>query len=139
MAFRDSLIRLSQHLGVRTNNLERRAEERRPIEGTLTALYRDTSGETRRATIESVDVSGHGMAFRSEVEFAVGESLLITDGDDIVEAVIRHERKARSGVVYGVEVTRAAELPARLMREIEESFVRLSEEMDLQEMGGDGA
>ena len=99
----------------------------------MTALYRNEAGETKPAPIEPVDISGHGLAFRAAVEFRIGEAVLITDGEDVIEAVVRNTRKSRAGVVYGVEMTQSAELPARFVRQVEESFLRLSEEMSLDE------
>ena len=82
--------------------------------------------------IELVDVSDKGLGFRCDGDFEVGETLLVTDGVDVAEVAVRNTRKSKKGPVFGVELKRSAELPIQFVREAQETYLRLAEQMDLE-------
>ena len=130
-----SLRALASHVGVFSPSTEKRQAPRRAVQGELTALFVGPRGHIRNSRISVVNISDNGLAFRADWEFAVGQSLLISDGVIVLEVVIQHRRPARKGLIYGVEASLAAPLPARFARRVPESFLRLSEEMTLPPMG----
>ena len=79
----------------------------------------------------SVATSETGLAFCSDWDFTVGQRLLLLDGEDVVEVVVRHTTKDGDRAVYGVEATLASPLPARFASQTLESSLRLDEEMNL--------
>ena len=131
MSFQESLAALSRALGHRDPADDRRRNPRRPLEGKFTVLLEDRFGGIRPSLIEAVDVSDRGIAFRGEYEYAVGQKLLITDGEDVMEVVVRGKRREGSELVYGAELLQSAELPSKFVRKVPESFGRLAEEMKL--------
>lgn len=128
MSFARALVRLGLSIG---DAADRRKYPRRPLDGSFTVLLQDPFGQIRLSLIEAVNVSDKGIGFRAEHEFAVGQNLLVTDGEDVVEVVVRSKRREDDELVYGSELLQSAELPGKLVHKVPESFGRLAEEMEL--------
>ena len=126
-------------MGVFSPSPEKRRAPRRAVQGELTALFVGPRGHIRNSRISVVNISDNGLAFRADWEFAVGQSLLISDGVVVIEVVVQHKRPAGKDLIYGVEAALAAPLPSRFARRVPESFLRLSEEMNLPPMGDSAA
>lgn len=130
-----SLRSLASRVGVFHARPENRQAPRRAVHGKLTALFRGPRGQTRTTRVSVVNVSESGLAFRSDWEFAVGQTLLISDGEHVVEAAIQHKRPDGDDLVYGVEAILAAPLPGQFAMLVPESFLRLSEELNFPALG----
>ena len=101
------------------------------MEGALAALFSGPDGELCVAPVHTVDISETGLAFRSNWHFIVGQTLLISDGADVVEVVIHHKREQDDQILYGVEALLSASLPAALKERVSETSLRLHEQMNL--------
>ena len=127
------LVRSLAQLGLSiTDAPDRRMDPRRQLDGAFTVLLQDQSGEIRPSVIRAVNVSDRGIAFRAEHEYKVGQNLLVTDREDIVEVVVRSKHREGDDLIYGAEVVQSAELPDKFMHKVPESFGRLAEEMELE-------
>ena len=132
MSFQESLGALSRALGQKSRGPERRRAPRRSLDVAFTVLDQDRFGGIRPVSIDAVDVSDRGIAFRAEWEFAVGQNLLVSDGQDVIEVVVRSKREEDGDLVYGAELIQSAELPDNLVSRVPESYGRLAEEMELE-------
>ena len=111
---------------------ERRRSQRRPMEGCFAVLLEDLFGKVRLSLISAVNASDHGIAFRAECEFSIGQTLVITDGEDVIEVVVRSERANAEGLIYGAKVVRSGELPTKFANKVPTFSSRLAKGIDLK-------
>ena len=75
-----------------------------PFHAVVKVQWRDDANEKQGASVNVVDGSSRGLAFRSKVLIPPGQTVSIGDGSEVLSAVVRHCTQDAREYTIGVEI-----------------------------------